>query len=213
VISTSPYQGADNKVIPIPLLMFSGKQFFVRGTGAGIHVYQDEQLSLDLLGKYRFAAYEAGDSAFLAGMRDRDSTVEAGAAAEWRYKQVALSCTVLTDLLNEHGGQEITLRVKKPFRWRMLFVAPYLGISLRSDDFSSYYYGVDAEEALAGRPEYRLDQTVSRQAGMNVRIGLTRNILLTALLGLELFDQDIADSPIIARDSRFFSMIGLAYGF
>ena len=213
VFSTSPYQGADDKVIPVPLIMFSGEQFFIRGTGAGLHVYQDERFSLDLLGKYRFAAYEAGDSTYLSGMQDRDGTVEAGMAVDWRFEQVSLSCRVLTDLLNEHSGQEFDLRIKKAFRWRMLFFAPYLGVSLLSEDFSSYYYGVDAAEAEAGRPEYQLGWTANWQAGLSVRIGLSRNIMVNTLFGLEFLDQDIADSSIIEQENRFFSMIGLAYGF
>ncbi|WLE98288.1 MAG: MipA/OmpV family protein [Candidatus Electrothrix communis] len=212
VFSTSLYQGADNNVIAIPLIMFSGEQFFIRGTGAGVHVYQDERLSVDLLGKYRFEAYEEGDSALLIGMKDRDSTVETGLAAQWRFEQATLSCQVFTDLLNKHGGQEINLRIKKPFRWRMLFVTPYLGISLQSDAFSNYYYGVDTSEAIAGRPEYDLGWTANWQAGLALRIGLTQNIMISTLFGLELLDQEITDSPIVDQDALLFGLIGIVFG-
>lgn len=178
-----------------------------------MHLYQDEQFSVDLLGKYRFEAYEAGDSASLIGIKDRDGTVEAGLGADWRFEQVVLSGKVFTDLLDEHGGQEINLRLKKPFRWRMLFLAPYLGVSLRSDDFSTYYYGVDATETIAGRPEYELGWTTNWQAGLAIRVGLNQNIMLSTLFGLEILDQEIADSPIIDQDTQFFTMLGIAYGF
>jgi outer membrane protein len=213
VWSTSTYQGADNNVIAIPLIMFSGEQFFIRGTGAGMHIYKDERLSVDLLGKYRFEAYEEGDSPSLVGIKDRNGTVEAGLAAQWRLEQAVLSCQFFTDLLNEHGGQEINLRIKKPFRWRMFFVAPYLGVSLHSDSFSNYYYGVDASEAITGRPEYDLGWTANWQAGMALRVGLTQQIMLNTLFGLEILDQEIADSPIVDQDMRFFGMVGIALGF
>jgi outer membrane protein len=219
IYATTVYQGADNKVIAIPLIMFSGEQFFIRGTGAGMHVYQDERLSIDLLGKYKFEAYEESDSASLVGMKDRSGTVEAGLAAQWRLKRferfekIVLSCQVFTDLLNEHGGQEINLRMKKPYRWRMIFIAPYLGVSLHSDTFSNYYYGVDASEAIAGRPEYNLGWTANWQAGLALRVGLTPNIMVNTMFGLELLDQQITDSPIVDQDARFFSMVGIAYGF
>ncbi len=178
-----------------------------------MHVYQDERLSLDLLGKYRFEAYEEGDSDSLIGMKDRDSTVEGGLAAQWRFEQAALSCRVFTDLLNKHGGQEINLRIKKPFRWRMLFVTPYLGISLHSDAFSNYYYGVDTSEAIAGRPQYELGWTANWQAGLALRIGLTQDIMINTLFGLEFLDQEIVDSPIVDQDALFFGLIGIALGF
>lgn len=213
VFSTSLYQGADNNVIAIPLIMFSGEQFFIRGTGAGMHVYQDERFSVDLLGKYRFESYEEGDSASLIGIKDRHGTVEAGLAAQWHLEQAVLSCRVFTDLLNEHGGQEINLKIKKPFRWRMLFVAPYLGVSLHSDAFSNYYYGVASSEATAERPEYELGWTANWQAGLALRVGLTQNIMINTLFGLELLDQEIANSPIIDQDALFFGMAGIALGF
>ncbi|MDU9048264.1 MAG: MipA/OmpV family protein [Candidatus Electrothrix sp. Rat3] len=213
VFSTSLYHGANNNAIAIPLIMFSGEQFFIRGTGAGMHVYQDKGLSVDLLGKYRFEAYEEGDSASLVGIKDRNGTVEAGVAVNWRLEQAVFSCQVFTDLLNKHGGQEINLRIKKPFRWRMLFVTPYLGISLHSDASSTYYYGVDASEAIAGRPEYELGWTANWQTGMALRIGLTQNIMISTLFGLELLDQEITDSPIVDKDALFFGLIGIAYGF
>ncbi|MGB5684660.1 MAG: MipA/OmpV family protein, partial [Candidatus Electrothrix sp.] len=215
VFSTTAYQGADNKVIAIPVIMFSGEHFFIRGTGAGMHIYKnkDERLSIDLLGKYRFEAYEEGDSDALIGMKERNGTVEAGLAAQWRLEQAVFSCRVFTDLLNEHGGQEINFRIKKPFRWRMLFVAPYLGVSLHSDSFSNYYYGVDASEAIAGRPEYELDWTANWQAGLALRVGLTRNIMINTTFGLEFLDQEITDSPIVDQDALFFGMAGIAFGF
>ncbi|WPD21188.1 MAG: MipA/OmpV family protein [Candidatus Electrothrix scaldis] len=213
VFSTTPYLGADTKTIAIPMIMFSGEQFFIRGTGAGLHIYQDEQFSLDLLGKYRFNAYEAGDSPDLVGIKDREGTVEAGLGIDWRFKQAVISGKVFTDLLDKHGGQEIKLRIKKPFRWRMLFLAPYLGVSLRSDAFSTYYYGVDATEAIAGRAKYELDWTTNWQAGLVLRIGLNQNIMLNTLVGLEILDQEVEDSPIIEQGNQFFAMFGLAYGF
>ena len=215
VFSTTAYQGVDNEVIAIPVIMFSGEHFFIRGTGAGMHIYKnkDKHLSVDLLGKYRFEAYEEGDSDALIGMKERNGTVEAGLAAQWRLDQVMLSCRVFTDLLNEHGGQDLNFRIKKPFRWRMLFVAPYLGVSLQSDSFSNYHYGVEASEAIAGRPEYELGWTANWQAGLALRVGLTKNIMITTQFGLELLDQEITDSPIVDQNVLFSSMAGIAFGF
>lgn len=197
----------------IPLLMLSGEQFFIRGTGAGVHVYQNGQLSVDLLGKYKFDAYKAGDSASLVGIKDRNGTVEAGVTVNWRFEQAVLSCKGFTDLLNEHGGQEINFRIRKPVRWRMLFFDPYLGISLLSDNFSTYYYGVDSTEAIAGRSEYDPGWTVNWQAGLALRVGLTRNIMFNTLFGLEILDHEITDSPIVDQDALFFGMAGIAFGF
>uniref|UniRef100_UPI0040564DEC MipA/OmpV family protein n=1 Tax=Candidatus Electrothrix sp. TaxID=2170559 RepID=UPI0040564DEC len=213
VFSTNPYQGASNTLIPIPLLMFSGEQFFIRGTGGGMHLYQNGPFSVDLLAKYRFEAYESGDSAELVGIHDRKGTVEAGIKARLRLDPVILSAQVLTDVLNEHSGQEVELRVIKPFRWRMLFLAPYLGVSLLSDDFSTYYYGVDSTEAIAGRSAYDLGWTVNWQAGLALRVGLRPNIMLNSAVGLELFDQEIADSPIVDHETGLFGMLGIAYSF
>ncbi|CAK8715117.1 hypothetical protein KKHLCK_04215 [Candidatus Electrothrix laxa] len=180
-----------------------------------MHIYKnkDERLSVDLLGKYRFEAYEEGDSDALIGMKERDGTVEAGLAAQWRLEQAVLSCRVFTDLLNKHSGQEINLRIKKPLRWRMLFVAPYLGVSLHSDAFSNYYYGVDSSEVIVGRTEYELGWTTNWQAGLALRVGLTENIMITSLFGLELLDQEIIDSPIVDQEVLFFGMTGIAFGF
>jgi outer membrane scaffolding protein for murein synthesis (MipA/OmpV family) len=178
-----------------------------------MHLYKRGPLSVDLLGRYRFDAYEAGESAELVGIKERKGTVEAGVTASVRLTQVTLSAQVLTDVLDEHGGQVINLRVMKPLRWRMIFLAPYLGASLLSDDFSTYYYGVDSAEALAGYAPYELDWTVNWQAGLICRIGLSQNLMLNSALGFELFDQEIAGSPIVDQDTRFFGRLGIAYGF
>ena len=178
-----------------------------------MHLYQNGPFSVDLLGKYRFEAYESGDSAELVGIHDRKGTVEAGTKARLRLAPVTLSVQVLTDVLNEHSGQEIEVRVTKPFRWRMLFFATYLGVSLLSDDFSTYYYGVDKTEAIAGRPAYDLGWTVNWQAGLALRLGLSPDIMLNSAVGLELFDQEITDSPIVDHETGIFGMLGIAYSF
>ena len=85
--------------------------------------------------------------------------------------------------------------------------------AIQSNDFSTYYYGVDSTEALAGWSEYDLDWTVNWQTGVTFRIGLNQNIMLNTVVGVELLDQDIADSPLVERDTRFFGMLGIAYGF
>jgi outer membrane protein len=213
VFSTTPYQGANNTTLPIPQLIFSGEHFFIRGTRAGIHLYNDERLTINLLGAYRFKAYESGDSADLPGIKDRKGTVEAGIRASLRLALVTLSSHILTDVLDEHGGQEIEFRVTKPFRWHRIFLASYLGISLLSDDFSTYYYGVDNTEAIGGRSTYDLGWTVNWQAGLGLRAGLNKNIMLNSALGVELFDQKISDSPIVDQGTRFFAMLGITYMF
>lgn len=95
----------------------------------------------------------------------------------------------------------------------MIFLAPYIGVSLLSDNFSTYYYGVDNIEALAGYSPYELGWTVNWQTGLRCRIGLNQHLMLNSAFGLELFDQEIADSPIVDQETGLFGMLGIAYGF
>lgn len=102
------------------------------------------------------------------------------------------------------------------------FVGASLSADFTTDSFADYYFGIDAEEALAsGLPAYTPDGGMkSWQVGLLASQSLTgdlrRGFALFGTASYKRLTGDFADSPIVAdRGSRtqWFGAVGLGYSF
>ena len=106
--ATSPYEGADNDVWPVPIIFGRHEQFYADGTSAGFIFSELEDPNLDFSAvlQPRFMGYDSDDSDTLAGMEDRDWSLDGGLRARWSNKHFRLIATGLADLSGNHEGFE-----------------------------------------------------------------------------------------------------------
>ncbi len=183
----------------------------MRGTNVGYHLFKNKGLTLSLLGSYRMAGYEGGDSAFLQGMADRDGTLEAGLQASLATSLGQFRATILSDVLNEHNGQEAKLSFSKRFPLQNFSVSPSVSVIWQSGQLVDYCYGVRAAEATLVRPAYQVDSSILTQLGLMTCYRFNERWSFTGRIAVTRLDDEIGDSPIVEDDLVTSAFIGFGY--
>ena len=80
----APYRDLDEDLRVLPLLRFEGERAYLRGLRGGIVAVREGGFELGPFLQVRGDGYDADDSDFLAGMDDREFSLDAGVAASWR---------------------------------------------------------------------------------------------------------------------------------
>lgn len=213
ILSTKPYVGMDAKVYPVPMFGYEGKRLYLRGIRGGYRLIMGEGWSIGPVIQPRFDGYEEDDSSALAGMADRNVSLEAGVGFLWLTDYGLWAASFVTDVLGEHDGQEVevswTARLERQ-RWDFV---PSVGLRWRSDNVIDYYYGVRRDEANADRPPYEPDDVIDPFVRLVVRLKLTKRWSLLGAIQYEWLGSEISDSPIVDDDYGFSLMGGAMYSF
>jgi outer membrane protein len=215
ISSPRPYVGADDQLRVIPLIEFASERFYVRGVTAGARLIAGGRFDLDLIGRFRFAGLEAGDSAFLAGMAARRETMEMGLSAVWDLGRVDLQATATRDALGRSDGSQAGLEVawSKVFGRGAAGLFPAVGVAWQDANFVDYYAGVRAEEERPGRPAFEAGGALNPGVRLAGFAKVTDRVRLVGLLRVERLGGGYERSPIIESRWSYFGLLGLAYDF
>ena len=213
VASPSPYVGVDTELIPIPLVGLRWQRLYLQGVRAGYELAPaGSPWRFDLLAQVRFQGYEADDSDFLRGMEDRDTSLDAGVRIGWEGDAWTSDLTLLSDVLDESGGQEAVLTLSRAFPvGRRLRIAPEAGLAWRSAELVEHYYGVRPEEARPFRPAYEGDSTIDGVLGVQGSYRLTGRLSLFGFVRADLLGGDVEDSPIVDDDTELTGILALSW--
>ncbi|MFC1698731.1 MipA/OmpV family protein [Candidatus Omnitrophota bacterium] len=212
--STSPYEGVDDQVWPVPIILGRYQRFYADGASVGYVFHEMNQPKVDFSAVLapRLMGYDSEDSDTLAGMEDRDWSLDGGLRARYTNEYFRLTATGLIDLAGNHEGFEFSTYISKTFFDG--FLTPRFGIKVQSEDLVDYYYGVPASEATATRLEYIGDTTVNIVAGVVLAAPLPwENWVAVATFQYEHLGSEIEDSPIVDEDGIFTYTGGVAYKF
>lgn len=210
----APYRQLDEDLLVVPLVRFEGERFYLRGLRGGVVLARDGGFEFGALLQGRGDGYDAADSPYLAGMDDRDFSLDAGLAASWRVPRVGqIEVAVATDVLDRSGGQEATLSWTGLVRaggWRLL---PGAALKWQSGDMVDYYYGVRPGEALPGRPAYAPGSAMIPEVSLLATHPVGERWEFFARAGHAWLPSEITDSPLVDQDGRSTLMVGLGYTF
>lgn len=207
-----PYRDYDEGLWAVPLLHFEGERAYIRGLRGGIRLVEHGGFEFGPVAQLRFDGYDADESDFLAGMDDRDFSIDAGLAAAYRNENVGLfDLSVVTDVLGRSGGTEVELGYTALFRAAGFTFVPSLGVKWQDEELIDYYYGVRPEEALPGRPEYHGDAAVVPELSLLVKRPLKGRWLLYARVGHAWLPSEITDSPIVESSGRTTVAVGIGW--
>lgn len=215
VSSPKPYRGADADIMPIPFLELSYKRFYFQGIRFGYKLVDGDELDLDVRGRYRFAGYEEDDSEFLAGMDERQGSVDGGLALEWRRGRFGIATTAFADLLGRSNGAEVAVDATwtQPLAGRKVLLTPGIGIEWQNAGLVDYYYGVRPDEALPDRPAYEGEAMLTTRASLSLLWRASPRVAVLALVRADRLDGDVQDSPIVDKRRAVFGMAGFTYRF
>ena len=212
VFSPRPYVGASSTAIPIPVVNVRYKNLFVEGIRGGYRFLQSGPLTGNAYLQANFEGLEAADSAYLAGMRDRSMSADAGAELVYRARPVGFRVNVLSDVLGRNGGQEVSLQALTgaPLG-RGSFLLAGIGPRWVSATRVDYYYGVTAAEARPDRPEYRGTSSWNWDLSVGANIRLAGNWSMFALFTREAFGSAIENSPVVSGPAAYSMITSLTY--
>jgi outer membrane protein len=213
VVTDKPYKGVDTSVYPIPLVKFISGRFYISGATAGYRLLADANWTLDAIGKWRFDGYDADDSERFEGMHNRNMTIDAGGeftlSGDWGEGWVS----AVTDALGQHDGQEIKLGYTKPFTFDRVTLSPSGGLIWQSNNLANYYYGVQTDEARAGRPAYQVGDSTNWFVGLRVEYQHSESWTLMAGATYQFLDSKIRKSPIVDDSYVISILVGAMYKF
>jgi outer membrane protein len=81
-LSNNPTIGDLDVVDLVPLYLYEGRYLYAHGTEFGAHLFRNDTFRFGVFGRYRFQRIEAGDNPLLAGLEDRDQTLDGGVSAQ-----------------------------------------------------------------------------------------------------------------------------------
>ena len=208
----APYRQIDDDPLLVPLVRFEGERAYLRGLRGGYVLHREDGFEFGPFLQVRGDGYDASDSPFLAGMRDRKFSLDAGVAASWRIPRVGqFELSLATDALDRSGGQEAEFSYTVLFKAAGWQVLPSLSVRWQSGDLLDYYYGVRADEALVGRPAYRADSAVSPELAVLATRPVGERWHLFARIGHTWLPSEVTDSPIVDADGRTTAIFGIGY--
>jgi outer membrane protein len=215
ISSPRPYVGANNSILPIPLIELYYKKLYVQGIQAGYHFIDTERFTLDAQAAFVFAGLDPDDSPALEGMEKRQPTIEGGLVFDWKPGKYKLSTTAYSDLLGRSKGQQVGLDFSRAwtfdnYRWGL---TPSIGFVWQSSSYVDYYYGVAPGEARPDRPEFSGQAVVNFRSSVFAFYRLTMRVTLVGLVQVQRLDNEIFDSPIVDKRRGYFGLVGVTYLF
>lgn len=223
VASANPYAGRGNRFIPLPLVTYDSERFFFRGITGGVHLFDNDLLSLDVIVQGDFDGIDADDfgrrELALNGidrdlLDDRDDSIEAGfeIGLSGRFGEFDLELT--TDVLDASGGYRAIAEYGYPIQiGERMTLTPNVGVSWLSADRADYYYGTLDTEVARGVAQYRPGSATIPRAGIDVEYLFSDKWLLLGGVSYERLPSKLADSPLLEKDYSARFMIGVVRAF
>ena len=212
-IAQRPFIGVDDQDTSLIYLSFSYKDFYVEGLDVGYQLLDNKDVSIDLLATPRFYEVEpafAGNGE-LDGIDITKPTYFAGISTQYRTEAATFTLQLLADL-NESDGNEFVITASKAFKPNTDFtLVPTLGITYQDAGLVDHFYGVQANEVRAGRPEYGGHASTNTHLSLNVLWQASKHIQLLGQIRYELLGSGITNSPIVDEDSITTALVGFVY--
>ena len=216
-MSANPYVGAETSTIAFPYLTalqhpaFNKDWFTIRDGDVGIRYVTDNEWEFGSVTRVRTLGFGSSDNEEVAGLLERQWTIESGPMIGWRQLPVNVLFKAYWEILDRHDGgtAELAFSLPREFAWG--YVVPSVEFRYLSEKYADYYYGVQAQEVNAARPEYEPGSAVNPYVALRIGYRLGSRWMLTGKVGLEFLDSAIKDSPIVEKERLWSTTVGIAY--
>ena len=217
-ITMSPYRGGGTRYDLVPLYLYEGDRLFLHANRAGIKLLNDGDREsgqrFDVFVEQRFEGFPAEKlPATLAGMGTRDSGIDLGLAYRLRRPWGTLRAELVRDVGSASRGTEARLGYSYEWRSGPWSLRPDVSVSLRDAKLNNYYYGVRANEAIAGRPAYAPGAGAQSQLGLYGSYDVSERWRLLAGVSATVLGTSVKNSPIVQKRVLPALYIGAAYDF
>ncbi|MEM8815756.1 MAG: MipA/OmpV family protein [Pseudomonadota bacterium] len=144
---------------------------------------------------------------------DRDYAVEAGfellADGSWGYLQFAAH----HDVSGKHDGYELDVNYGIGWRSERWYIEPSVGVSFKSAELNTYYWGVRLEESNTALPVYETGSGINLRGRLALSYYVSRHWALSFAGEYERLNSDAASSPIVRERQTLGYFAGIRYRF
>lgn len=212
---SNPYRGSGSaQVLALPAITYIGERVQILGPGGQVGLASWHGVRLAATARYRLGAYDEADSDYLEGMGDRKDSLFAGLALQTRLPAgVKISAGYEHDVLDRVGGGSGRLAVRRNWQVGKFSVGPNVGLNWLTSELAGHEYGVTAEEARAGRPEYRPGDAINVEAGLGVVAEVVGAWRILVNGSAEFLAPELWASPLVEESQVYHFFGGVNYTF
>jgi len=213
VVQGLPYRGASGAQInPIPIVTYISEDLAILGPQVQYAVGRWDRTLVSATLRARFPAYDEDAADILDGLGDRDLAPLFGVQLDVDGPSgTTLQLTYEHDLIDVIGGGEATLSLRRTWELGDVSLTPAIGARWTARDLVAHDFGVPTSRAIAGRPAYSPSDAVYLEAGFASRTQLTESLQLVLNAGVQVFDSEVTDSPLVEDDTRVSGVLGLVF--
>lgn len=150
----------------------------------------------------------------LRGVKEREDDFNAGLRLTRKEKTHQLSLEILHDISGAHkslwaSGFISTIQDYRNWEFRV-----GSGLNIYSSDFTGYYFGVDANETIAGlRPQYNPSAAYSLTFEIHAEYPINEDWVFLGGWLSSWYSKEISNSPLISNSLRHKAKVGIRYVF
>ena len=222
-IQSEPYKGADDLLLPSPVIFFDNGIVYARWSRFGLYFLGEKQKDyawgFSLTAQPRTLGYKASDSAYLHGMDERKSTFEGGLAFSASYQNSKyIEIMLLADMLGTYNSWVSRVEIGDTYKAGKFTFYPSIVLLYQSQKFIEYYYGVKSTEVdtSIGRSQYSGDAiSGGLEVGTQTYIKYPFTDKLSALINVryDRIPKSAKNSPLTDKNYIYSGLASLIYTF
>jgi outer membrane scaffolding protein for murein synthesis (MipA/OmpV family) len=218
VYKDKPYRGYDDdeKAAFLPLVLFEGERFFVRGTSLGWKFVNTKPWEVAVTGEFWGDGYDNDDANILDGMDNRDPSFAVGGHVTWKPQKFGLSVSAESEVTGNSDGTQVKGTAFYDNRVGNWFYRGSAGVIWNNEDYIDYYYGVQNDEVdlNLGRTAYEGDDETWVRLGLVLGYQRPESKWMFLVGGrYDIMGDEVDDSPITSDDKMFMGFAGFGYSF
>lgn len=188
-----------------------------RSLALGYTLDETEERQINLIASSRFFPFSAEDQIAgnnkLDGIKARSGSMEMGVELNYRFKHYDAQIQVLHDALSVHNGSLLSVNISRPLFTANTIFIPSIGAAYISRNATDYYYGIDADEATATRPEYSPRDSWAANVRLYIERPVSKRWSFVGAISFVYVGEEISNSPIIDNDYGYDVRVGVLWVF
>lgn len=218
VVQDSPFQGEKVNAMPIPVIGYTSKTFFIRGLQAGYHIknIEDRRKGGLFLDGYFTPRMRPGESR-------RKLSADVGLNGGYQFGLNTVSLNAQQDITGNSNGTELTLSygLAIPFIKKNLFM-PRLSVIWQSQKLANFLWGIDQEtfqKTMANDDELTLNPYNINKSVINLSAGLTHIYRINekwntlSIAQVTALSDTITDNPAVTGNYDLSFIFSISYTF
>lgn len=216
-IQSQPYQGADTKILPSPVVFFDNHLFYVRWTRIGVYflgdVKDDFSWAFSLSAEPQPLGYKASESSSLKGMMNRDSSFQGGLGFDMQYKDTFFNAVLFQDILNKSNSYLARAELGQHLKIDKWDLYPSIIATYHAAKFNNYYYGVTSSEATPQRVAYSPSSSVDLSFESYAKYEFSKEWSTLLNFRADYLGKSEQNSPIVSDKYIFSGLASVMYKF